>query len=256
MAIIKNLLDKYKIKKYVKKHKNDSLFVIGDSHTEIFHKNNYAAKKLITGNTNKKTEIWFNSSKHFICYHLNAVTAYNTDNKNATISTQNKVKYLIEHAYLPKGCTIVCCFGEIDCRIHIQKQSEKQLRSIEDIIDDVLKNYEAFLKMLKNKGYQVIAYGPIPSQKDDIPIDQQFPRFGTQQQRNIVTKIFNEKLKTTCDKIKVGYKTLFYDIINDDMTTKEEFISKEDYVHLGIQSFPLIEKCFEKEIRLKTECKC
>ena len=173
---------------------------------------------------------------------MGPVTAYNTNNPLATIPSIKKIKFLIKHGFLPEGCPIICVFGEIDCRVHIQKQSEKQHRPIEEIIDDVLKNYEALLLMLKNKGYHVIVYGPIPSQSDKVEIDPLFPRYGTEIERNKITKLFNQKLEILCKKDNLEFKTLFYTLLNDDMTTKDEYLV--DHVHLRAESFELVEKLF------------
>ena len=234
-----------KIKQYVQDHAKSSIFLIGDSHTEIFHKLNYKNSVLIYGsNENLNSRMWFNHSEHFICYHMFSVTAYNTNNPNASIPTLLKTRFLIDNGFLPKGCTIACSFGEVDCRVHIQKQSEKQHRTVEEIIDDVLNNYGSFLLMLKNEGYNVIAYGPIPSQSDKINIDPMFPRYGTEIERNKITKLFNQKLEQFCNKNKIGYKTLFYDLINDDMTTKDEYLNPQDHVHLGLQTYEKVEDLF------------
>ncbi len=236
------------IKKYAQSHAQSVFFVIGDSHTEIFHKNSMATKVLIAGSEAEPNKrMWFNKSKHFVCYHMFAVTAYNTNNPHATIPSLTKTKFLIENGFLPKGCKVICSFGEIDCRVHIQKQSEKQHRPVEQIIDDVMKNYETFLLMLKKQGYEVIAYGPIPSQSDHIALDPTFPRCGTEIERNKITKLFNQKLELLCKKNQLGYKTLFYDLINKDMTTKDTYLSIEDHVHLGIQSFEKVKKLFLKK---------
>ena len=236
------------VKQYLQNNKNKNLiFVIGDSHSEVFHKNNYKDKKLILGDHTHESQLWFNHSEEFCTYHFDAITAYNSNNPNATISSYKKIRFLLEKGYLPKGSTIIVSMGEIDCRVHIQKQSEKQQRSIDEIIDDVLKNYEQFLLLLKNRGYKVIVYGPIPTQSDTAPFDENFPRYGTEIERNKITQIFNKKLEKMCEKDGIEFKTLFNKLINDDMTTKSEFLSVLDNVHLGSQAYYLLKELFIKQ---------
>lgn len=244
LSILKN---RFYVKKYLKANCDRKLiFVIGDSHTEIFHKNNYNAKKLILGDSNHATQVWFNNSKNFCTYHLDAVTAYNSNNPNATISSFNKIRFLVKNGYLPKASTVVVSMGEIDCRVHIKKQAQKQNISIDEVIDRTISNYLEFLFYLKTNGYKVFAYGPIPSQSDKAPFDTNFPRFGTEIERNEITAIFNKKLEKICNLNGIKYFTLFNQLLNQDFTTKVEYLS-DDLVHLGPNAFPLLTKLFADE---------
>ena len=237
-------INKYKVKRILKKiYKSKSIIVIGDSHTDIFSFNKYKNKMIIYGNNidNPNSHIYFNYHKNFITYHLGAVTAFNSNNKNSSTGCLNKVKFLINNNFIPPKSVCICVFGEIDCRVHVQRQAEKQGISIERNIEQIIENYLHFLKYLVNNNLNIVVYAPIPSQPDNINIDSMFPRFGTQLERNKITKIFNQKLKEKCIANNYKFVSLFENLINEDFTTKQEFLNKNDFVHLGNNAYPMIE---------------
>lgn len=228
---------------FAKVHK---IYVIGDSHTDIFSNNKYENKILIYGDIdNQYSQIWFNYSEKFITYHFEAVTAYNSNNPNATVNSLKKINYLLRNGFIPKDSTVLTCYGEIDCRVHIKQQAEKHNISINDEVNRVVNNYLEYLLFLKNKHLNIVAYGPIPSQSDKVKIDEKYPRFGTEQERNEITKIFNEYLKEACVQKQIKFVTLFDTLINSDNTTKQEFLTT-DKVHLGIKALPLVKNLYKE----------
>ncbi|MBE6444393.1 MAG: hypothetical protein E7020_07010 [Alphaproteobacteria bacterium] len=217
----------------------NTFFVIGDSHTDIFSSNQFE-KKILLGFKELKSNLWGSvySAPEFVTYHLDACLAYNINKTNTTMKGHEKVDYLIKNKYLPKGCKVITSFGEIDCRVHIKKQAEKQNKTIDDVIDDVIEQYGNFLISLQNKGYNVIAYAPIASQKENIDIDPMFPRYGNEIERNKISLRFGNKLQMFCNKNKIKFISLLNDLVNNDLTTKSEFY--RDGVHLNMDARPII----------------
>lgn len=231
------------IKKEIKNNAStETIFVIGDSHTDIFNGHKLENKHLIIPNITYEESLYANisNSPKFITYLLGACLAYTTNSKKSTFSTFKKVQYLIDNNFLPKNCIICCSFGEIDCRVHIQKQAEKQNKSIEEIIDNVIKNYGDFLLNLKNQGYKIIAYAPIATQKDTVKLDKKFPRYATEIERNYIVSIFNEKLKNFCNMQDLMYLSIFNNLVNEDGSSKGEYYLT-DGVHLKPECISFIE---------------
>ncbi len=241
-------------KLYVEKVTNDTIFAIGDSHSIIFGLNKEHSDYIELG-YNKKTLIWcyYNNAPDYFVYQLGPCLAYNTNNKKSQWNSLGKVLFLIKNKLLkPNGGgdlelnkpKIICAFGEIDIRVHIKKQADKENKPIEEIVDAVLKNYTEFILYLKESGFTPLIYGPVPSQSDKAKLDPNFPRYGNEQERNHITKIYNDKLKLWCNNNSIEFKTLFYELIDENMNTKKEFFTK-DNVHLDKENAQMAQALFK-----------
>lgn len=222
----------------------ETFFVVGDSHTDIFNQNMFD-KKVLLGYDQLKSNLWgcTYSAPDFVTYHLDAVLAYNMNRYGSTMKGLEKVNWLIDNKYLPKHAKIVFSLGEIDVRVHVKKQAEKQNCSVEKVVDSIIEHYGTILLKLKRKGYRVYAYAPIASQKETVNIDPQFPRYGTEIERNKISQMFGEKLKSFCQQNGMGFVSVLSELLNDDMTSKGEYY--RDGVHLNMQARPLVVKKFK-----------
>ena len=133
---------------------------------------------------------------------------------------------------------LIFAFGEIDIRTRVFKHGSEDdyKKTVENIVD----NYLDFLKRVKNDGFKVIAWGPIPSQKDEWEQNECFPRCGSERQRNMATEYFNKKLNEKCRDNEIGFMTIFYDIIDKQYRTNERYYF--DVCHLNREARPLLEK--------------
>lgn len=237
----KKLRQQYKAKQAIKKIKIAfyksinpcTIFVIGDSHTDIFSKNRISEKISLTNKPELENMLMMNltDAPNFVTYHIGACTAYATGKEHSSFHSKEKTDFLIKNGWLPPEAIILTVFGEIDCRVHIKKQAEKQNCPEDKIIDNIIHNYGEYLLFLKSQGYRVIAYGPIASQSDKAPFDPDFPRYGTEKERNKITLLFNQKLKKFCQTNGIGYFSVVDKLLNTDGTTKTEFY--RDGVHLN-----------------------
>jgi len=88
---------------------------------------------------------------------------------------------------------IVCCFGEIDCRIHIIRHAVGSTISAQAEI--VAARYRAFLARLRDMvGYRVCSIGPPCAANDATRIDPAFPRLGTQAERDHAILCFDRAM--------------------------------------------------------------
>lgn len=109
-------------KELYKKNANKCLFVIGDSHTFFF-----AGKERHV--YRDKHDIGFGrpSLGAFIPIHLGPVLAHSLNRYGTRTQGREKIDFLLnEEEMLPHGSKILCCFGEIDMRVHILKEAEKR----------------------------------------------------------------------------------------------------------------------------------
>ncbi len=171
----------------------------------------------------------------FLLHHISQATAYNL-NKDKSYS-QSK-KYL--NSFLPainkKRDVLLLVFGEIDARVHIYLQYEKNNKkiSIERLIETTVERYGETIGTLKNNGFAVCVHGLPPAARKDF--ESELPFLGSPEQRSEISRQFNSKLGDFCRKNGV----LFIDM---QMIAADEkgFIKKEyaaDEVHLSGKVVP------------------
>jgi len=215
---------------------NAKIYVIGDSHTNFFGGTEYINFLPLENHINTSC----NLVDFFKTFHLGPALAYNS-NTNSSTNTLAKTLYLIEKNYLPPKSTLLLCFGEIDIRVHVLKQAEKQNKTVEQVIEDILDNYLKYLKILQNKGYHIICWGAIASQKDEWETNPDYPKYGSEIERNQATSQFNKKLKEICLANKLRFLSIFDDLVTADGETIEDFLAK-DKCHLSQKAIPLVVK--------------
>ena len=173
---------------------NNSVIVLGDSHCSFFSGNEDTAFIQVSnvyGGINSCSD----RLSQYSTLHLGPALAYNLNKMNTKTKAREKIEYLIRKDYLPHKSTILCCFGEIDLRVHILKLAESRNMSWKEIINPILNNYVDLLLFLQKNGYQVYCWGVIATHKDDAPDNLEFPKYGDEISRNKATKYFNDKLK-------------------------------------------------------------
>ncbi|MEI8378107.1 MAG: SGNH/GDSL hydrolase family protein, partial [bacterium] len=212
------------------------IYVIGDSHTNFFGGAEYINFLPMEKHINTSC----NLVDFFKTFHLGPVLAYNAKTNSST-NTLDKTLFLIEEKYLPHNATLMLCFGEIDIRVHSLKQAEKQNKKVEEVIEDILNNYLEYIKILQNKGYTIICWGAIASQKDEWTTNPDYPKYGSEIERNQATAQFNKKLKEMCLENNFQFLSIFDDLVTEEGKTIEEFIAK-DKCHLSQKAIPLVVK--------------
>ena len=106
---------------------------IGDSHSCFF------------SGEDKIQPTWpeqsFDVLPYFRSYRIGPSTAYNLNNKK-----ENIIEPLIQSLNLSEKDKLLFCFGEVDCRAHLIKQSQLQNRGICDIINECVFRYISSIK--------------------------------------------------------------------------------------------------------------
>lgn len=232
---LKALLDFYKCFSSAAVKCKEVIYIIGDSHTNFFGGNETLYWQKIEG-IPEEIDDGRDAYPLFKIFHFGPRLAFSADKEGSNGRVVEKTRYLAESGMLPAKASVMVSLGEIDCRVHVKKQSELQNKTVENIIDDILVHYENYLKMLQGYGYNVICWGPVASQKE-CEVDPAYPRYGSEEERNEITEIFNRKLKNFCSANSMGFSTLFYEMIDSDYKTKPEFLSA-DGVHLSQRVLP------------------
>lgn len=171
----------------------------------------------------------FRGSMPFLAHHLGAATAYNLTKENSATKSNEKLFKII--GKLGRKDRVMLLFGEIDCRIHIYYQHKKSNSklSIEELIDRTISNYGEVMAQLKQCSVNFCVHSISPA--TEVGNEYKYPFYGTPEIRSRINRMFNEKLKSFCDKN--GY--IFIDIY-DKVTDKDGLMLKEyagDEIHLN-----------------------
>jgi hypothetical protein len=166
-------------------------------------------------------------------YRLGAVLAYSL----ATLNTkeQGREKMLEIIGSLPARSTLLLCFGEIDCRCHLLKQSKENNRELKEVVGECVRRYFTVIDELIALKFNVMLWNAVPTSEDNNP---EYPIYGTEAARNKTTLMFNEMLLTESKARGLAYISIFEKLVTKDLKTKKEFFF--DSIHLGQLAMPYL----------------
>jgi len=201
---------------------------IGDSHCYFFYGSDQYNDSLLGS---------FGSLlPYFMIHHVGASLAYNLCESGTTTGGREIILDLLEKE-IPIGSRLMLCFGEIDCRYHIPKQASEQNKDVKVIIEECVERYFSFIKEIKAKGVEVLVWGVIPSTLDSTKNDPFYPRWGTCEERNSVTRYFNERLKRLLARESIKFISIFDQLVGAGNTTMIKYYLA-DKVHLAQSMMP------------------
>lgn len=121
--------------------------------------------------------------------------------------------------------------GEVDCRVHIPKQSEEQNRTTADIVEEcVYKLFDAY-RILRQKGYSLIAWGGHPTTNDGPIYEKEKIIYGQPALRRRVVKEWDTTMQSYAQEAGIPYLSAIPLLLNKDGSTKMEYYT--DYCHLN-----------------------
>ncbi len=213
-------------------------YVIGDSHTNFFSGNEQLCFQGIP-NIRESINICKPNTKEFMIFHLGPVLAYSTSRYLTKTRGREKSEFLFKTGLIAPKMPVICSFGEIDVRMKVLKYAQKNHCAYSTVVDEIISHYLSFLDFI-NINNEAIVWGPIATQKDESDIDTNFLRTGTENERNIITAYFNEKLKEKCKEHNIKFASIFYDLIDENYRTKNEYYA--DGVHLSQRAWKFASK--------------
>lgn len=124
------------------------------------------------------------------------------------------------------GDMVCFCFGEIDCRCHINKYEPNWKESIDNVVENyfinIKQNVDRFIDL------KVLVFNVVPPLERELPENlwieagNGLPSLGTDEDRKKYTLYMNLKLKEYCDK----YKYTFFDVY-DKYVNEKGFLKVE-----------------------------
>src|SRR5215510_11271588 len=103
----------------------ETIYCVGDSHVCFFSGEDKIQPAW--------PEIGDDQLPWFRSYRLGPVLAYNLCRVSASNRGRENLFDVCEY-HIPGGASLLLCFGEIDCRVHLQKQSILQCRLLQDVV--------------------------------------------------------------------------------------------------------------------------
>lgn len=182
-----------------------------------------------------------NKLPYFKTYRIGPATAYNLHTK------QYIIQPLVETLNLDNDDKLLFCFGEVDNRAHLIKQSRLQNKNIDEIVEECVYRYLNSIKYYKKYTDNILFWGPIASWSDEKPYTTG-PTYGTNVERNLVTEKFNILLKQKSEENGFGFISVFHEMLNSDMTTKSYCLDDWEgcHIHLHQRFLPVILEEFKK----------
>ena len=189
------------------------VYVVGDSHTTVFK-----------------------NKKMFIVHHIGPATMFNLNKKDSSTKSNEKLFHVVNKIN-PKKDVLMLVFGEIDCRIHIYNQYQKQNKkfTIAELIDKTILNYGNVLEKIKSMGIKFYVYG-IPATGSEEN-SYKYPFYGTPQIRSEICKEFNSRLKNFCVKNNYAFIDIYPKISDKNGFLLKEFATDEVHLNTKIVDF-------------------
>lgn len=143
------------------------------------------------------------------------------------------------------GDIVIFCFGEIDCRCHINRFITPE-NDYTKIIDELIKNYVDAVKENINQFtnlttclYNIIP--PIQKHKCSSP-NSEYPFVGTDLERQSYHLYFNKKLNEECAINNFIFFDIYDKYTDDDGFLNEEYSDKNIHINDGIFICEFIKK--------------
>lgn len=124
---------------------------------------------------------------------------------------------------------VLFCFGEIDCRCHINKYEPNWKESIDNLIESYFVNIN--LNVSKYKNLKVSVFNVVPPLEREKDINRWtevwaskhgVPATGTDKDRKKYTEYMNSKIKEKCDEYGYIYFNVYNEYCDEDGFLKRE----------------------------------
>ena len=159
---------------------------------------------------------------------MGACLAYNINRYGSLNAAREKLDALFEKRYIEKGETVMFSFGGIDIQAHVFKEARKQNKTPEEIIDNIIDIYLGYLETL-TKDYNIWVWGPTVAPAGEK--ENGFSIFGTEEERNKASLMFNAKLDERGKRLGIKHFTITRDLMDENYKTKPLFLADE--LHLS-----------------------
>jgi hypothetical protein len=209
---------------------DEYLYVIGDSHASFFS----GGADMIDAWPSWST----NTRDGFKTCRLGAALAYHLPDFGSTSAGREKLLCALAYGPVHPHATVLLCFGEIDCRFHLQRQAERRGAPVDAVVRQAVGRYAGVLREIRELGFNVAAWGVIPP--DDAAQsapDPECPEYGTTGERTEVARAFNRGLAAALKPASIPLVSIFDELLGEDGLAQSRYYV--DRIHLGPEALPL-----------------
>lgn len=180
----------------------------------------------------------FLQSEIFEIHHIGPATAFKLNSKKSTTGSNEKIFTILDDLSNKKNILILFVFGEIDCRIHINKARVEKKISLKKAILDTTSAYSYFLKTVKKTFPQIeiCVLNVLPS-GEQANIYKAKNYLKREDQLKVVTE-FNKSLKSICRRLSIDFIEIFGELLDKNNNRKHEYIF--DDVHYNVKALSLL----------------
>lgn len=196
------------------------IFVVGDSHTQIFR--------------------W---EKPFVVFALGPATAYNLGSERSTTGSRDKLFHVLKLVNRKRD-SVLMVFGEIDARMHVYNQHMKQgaARPFSYYIDLTIERYGQVLDQISRKGIDLYVHGIPPASRQDIEVDpdSSMAYYAPREVRSEISRTFNQRLKEYCESHGYRYIDIYSRVVDENGQIAEAY--RGDAVHMNHYALPFFKE--------------
>ena len=186
----------------------------------------------------------FGNDSRFVLVGPPAPTAYGLGNEKSRSESLFILRQMLHE--VEQNDIILFVLGEIDCRVHVYRQSIITGRHPNDIISDTVEKYGHIIKSVRDDNNVNVAVHDVPpatAQPNVYLLDH----YGTRDQRAEIARRFNFILGNWCEKNDICFVQL-YPYISDERGWLKEEYAIEDGAHVSEEVVPFVvqelRKCF------------
>lgn len=134
--------------------------------------------------------------------------------------------------------------GEVDCRLHIPMQADKQQRSDQEITQECVDRFFRCYIELMTQYFNPIVFGTHPTTTQEHNMsDPSNPVYGSCQRRNNICILWNDRLNYLCEETGLPFISIYDKLVDENNITKMDYYL--DYCHLDPQK---VKPLFEEEL--------
>lgn len=198
------------------------IHVIGDSHATFFTGLNYhqfcgvGAPQMLPA---------------FRAFNVGPSLAYTLDKPAGAGARQRPLFQLLSSGTIAAGAAVMLTFGEIDGRVHVLRQAEKQGRTVQEVQRDAVEAYMAALEEVARMGFRPMVWAPVGGMPEVNPHPELYPCHGTMVERNRARWDFIQLLADACARRRIPIVGIFRAMVNEAMETDASWLM--DGLHLS-----------------------
>jgi hypothetical protein len=178
------------------------VYVIGDSHAAKFH-------------------WWWNEhpdGNEYIVEGLGGVSAHSFSANETQVANEAREAFYEVLENVTDKDLILMVLGDGDCRVHFFEHHMRGNIPLQDLIDDTVTKYGAFLLTI-GKPLAVLDVPPAQSIEDRYD----YLYYGTRDQRAEIARMFNSTMKKFCDENEMWFIELYPYLADERGWLKDEY---------------------------------